>query len=332
MQVPVIDISPFLEPASAHNAEARAEVARQWHAAFSTIGFASVVGHGIAPETLAAIQQVSRSFFDLPLPQKQLSSFPGQKQSQGYYQVGVETVNKAFASASGKAAPPDLVETLTFAFVDWEEEGATSDFERTIFRPNLWPETPADLNDVVRDYYERVRHIALVLMDISAQALELPVDYFAPNYERIATSLRLAHYPEQVVEPEPGQLRYGAHTDYMGYTILLQDDAPGGLQVRDADGSWIDAPPRSGAFTVNCGDLLSRWTNGRFRSNIHRVVNPPRSATGSSRRISVVMFTGPDYAAEISCIPTCATEARPARFAPIRCWDHFQQKVNASLA
>jgi isopenicillin N synthase-like dioxygenase len=177
-----------------------------------------------------------------------------------------------------------------------------------------------------------VRHIALVLMDISAQALDLPAHFFAPYYERIATSLRLAHYPEQVVEPEPGQLRYGAHTDYMGYTILLQDDAPGGLQVRDSDGSWIDAPPRSGAFTVNCGDLLSRWTNGRFKSNIHRVVNPPRSATGSSRRISVVMFTGPDYSSEISCIPTCQSEATPARFAPIRCWDHFQNKVNASLA
>jgi isopenicillin N synthase-like dioxygenase len=331
MQVPIINISPFLEPTSPNNAAARAEVASQWSAAFSTIGFASVVGHGVEPELFRAVQQASKVFFDLPMQQKQQSSFPGEKQSQGYYQVGVETVNKAFAKADGNAPPPDLVETLTFAFVDWEMDGTRSDFERSIFRANLWPDAPENLGALVRDYYARVRHIAQVLMEISAQALKLPADFFAPYYERIATSLRLAHYPEQVVEPEPGQLRYGAHTDYMGYTILLQDDAPGGLQVLDSDGTWIDAPPRAGAFTVNCGDLLSRWTNGRWKSNIHRVVNPPRSVTGSSRRISVVMFTGPDYEAEITCIPTCQSEAYPARYAPIRCWEHFQNKVRASL-
>lgn len=332
MQVPVIDISPFLAPADLQDCGARAEVAQQWREAFTTLGFANVVGHGVEPSALAAIQQASRGFFDLPLAEKERSSFAGRKQSQGYYQVGVETVNKAFARGQGKAPPPDLVETLTFAFVDWEAAGAASDFERSIFRPNLWPAEPPQLEALVRDYYAQVRRIALVLMDISAAALDLPPGYFAPYYERIATSLRLAHYPEQMVEPEPGQLRYGAHTDYMGYTILLQDDAPGGLQVRDSDGGWIDAPPRRGAFTVNCGDLLSRWTNGRFKSNVHRVVNPPRSATGSSRRISVVMFTGPDYAAQISCLPTCQSASRPARFAPIRCWDHFQNKVSASLA
>ncbi len=331
MQVPTIDISPFLAPATPGNAAARAEVARQWSDAFTTIGFASVVGHGIDLTMLRAVQQAGLAFFDLPLEEKQRSSFPGAKQSQGYYQVGVETVNKAFAAKNGSTAPPDLVETLTLAFVDWEASGTRSDFERSIFRPNLWPEQPAGLSDLLHNYYGRVFHIARVLMDISAQALDLPADFFAPTYERMATSLRLAHYPEQLQEPEPGQLRYGAHTDYMGYTILLQDDAPGGLQVLDADGSWIDAPPQTGAFTVNCGDLLSRWTNGVWKSNIHRVVNPPRSLTGSSRRLSVVMFTGPDYEAEIRCIPTCQSDERPARFGPIQCWDHFQNKVRASL-
>ncbi|HWH82583.1 MAG TPA: 2OG-Fe(II) oxygenase family protein [Burkholderiaceae bacterium] len=331
MQVPTIDISPFMNDPRGDGLVRRAEVARQWNEAYATIGFANVVGHGIALEELQAIQTAGRSFFDLPLEEKQRASFAGEKRSQGYFQLGLETVNKAFDARSGQDAPPDLVETLTFAFADWEQRTDLTAFEASIYRPNLWPQQPLGLEALLRRYHAQVSNIARVLMEISAAALGLQAGFFEPYYRRMATSLRLAHYPEQPTEPKPGQLRYGAHTDYMGFTLLLQDDAPGGLQVQDTEGRWIDAPPLAGAFTVNCGDLLSRWTNGRWRSNIHRVVNPPRGLLGSSRRLSVVMFTGPDYEAQIECLPTCRSEEHPASFPPVRCWDHFQSKVNASL-
>ncbi len=73
--------------------------------------------------------------------------------------------------------------------------------------------------------------------------------------------LRLAYYPEQLVDPVPGQLRNAAHTDFAGFTILLQDSAPGGLQVLMPDGSWIGVPSVPGTLVINTGDLLQRWTN-----------------------------------------------------------------------
>ena len=168
-------------------------------------------------------------------------------------------------------------------------------------------------------------------MGLTAQALELPKDYFVPFYDRMTTHLRLSNYPDQPTSPAPGQIRSGAHSDYLCMTILRQDDAPGGLQVQAPDGAWIDVRPEPGALVVNVGDLMARWTNGRWRSNVHRVVNPPRDATGSARRISIVFFTGPNHDAMVSCLPTCASPSRPARYPPIRAWDHYMAKVRASM-
>lgn len=328
MKVPVIDISPFLDPAA--KAAQRDAVAREWDHALRTMGFASIVGHGVPQDLLDRVREAALAFFDLPLEEKRKCSFPGSKESQGYFQVGAETVSKTF-TASGDATPPDLVETLTFAFVDWETTGTRSDFERSIFRPNRWPTHPAGASDTIREYYWAVHRVARSLMRLSAAALRLPDSYFDKYYERIATSLRLAHYPPQETPPREGQMRYGPHTDYMGFTILLQDERHGGLEVLDPQEQWVPVEPMRGAFTVNVGDLLSRWTNLHWKSNIHRVVNPPPEAA-SHRRLSVVLFTGPDYESEIACIPTCQSPDDPPRFAPIQCWDHFQEKVRASLS
>jgi isopenicillin N synthase-like dioxygenase len=323
----VIDISPFVDPDG--SPADRARVAREWDHAFRSIGFASVVGHGVPDALTTGVREAALSFFDLPLAQKQQCSFGGEKRSQGYFQVGLETVSRTLAPATD-TVPPDLVETLTFAFVDWERDGPRSDFERSIFRPNLWPARPPQARASLQAYYDAVHGLAKTLMAVSAQALALPAGFFDRYYERMATSLRLAHYPPQAHPPLQGQLRYGAHTDYMGYTVLLQDEQFGGLQVLDAQDGWVDVAPLANAFTVNCGDLLARWTNGHWRSNVHRVVNPPCELAGT-RRLSVVLFTGPDYESGIECIPTCVTAETPARFASIKCWDHFQEKVHASL-
>jgi isopenicillin N synthase-like dioxygenase len=139
--------------------------------------------------------------------------------------------------------------------------------------------------------------------------------------------LRLAYYPEQLTDPVPGQLRNAAHTDFAGFTILLQDNAPGGLQVLMPDGSWIDVPPVPGTLVINTGDLLQRWTNDRWMSNVHRVVNPPIERRGSSRRLSVVFFTGPRDDAEITCLPGCASATTPARYEPITAGEHVRAKM-----
>ncbi|MFT4173146.1 MAG: 2OG-Fe(II) oxygenase family protein [Rhodocyclaceae bacterium] len=115
-------------------------------------------------------------------------------------------------------------------------------------------------------------------------------------------SLRFVCYPAQRDAPAAGQMRYGAHHDYGGLTILRQDAPPGGLQIADRDGSWHDVPPQPDSFVINVGDLMSRWTGGRWRSTLHRVVNPP-AAQADLRRLSMVAFTGPNDDAVVSCLP-----------------------------
>jgi isopenicillin N synthase-like dioxygenase len=327
MSIPQIDIAPFL----AGDPAGRRDVARQWAAAFETVGFATITGHGIGDALPAAVHAMAARFFDLPPAVKQRCALPGEARSQGYVAVGAEALANTVGTG-GPTAPPDLFEGITFQHCDWERHGIRSAFDRTIYAPNIWPDEPAGFRPLVETYFDQVYDLAQSLMRLGALALDLPEDYFAPHYDRMSTQLRLTNYPDQAAPPLPGQLRSGAHTDYLGFTILRQDDAPGGLQVQLPDGGWIDVAPVPGAFVINAGDLLSRWTNGRWKSNLHRVVNPPRDLGRSARRISIVFFTGPNHDAVISCLPTCQGPDNPPRFVPVRAWEHFMEKVRASVA
>jgi isopenicillin N synthase-like dioxygenase len=324
MQVPVIDIAAF----SGGNADEQAAAARQWARAFETIGFATLVGHGVPEALLGEIHALALNFFDRPLEEKMRCNFRPGEVGQGYVPMGVEAVARTM---DDKQAPADLCEALSFSNPEWEKTAPSNPLDRSLFRPNRWPETPPHFRARLTEYFGAVYALGQALMRLSAPALDLPDDYFRPYYDRMGSSLRLVHYPDQASDPLPGQLRYGAHTDYTGFTLLRQDDAPGGLQVRSPDGAWVDVPPVPGGLVINAGDLLARWTNDRWKSNVHRVINPPRGLTGSTRRLSIVMFTGPNADARIECLPSCQGADRPAKYPPIIARDHLMSKLRASM-
>ena len=99
--------------------------------------------------------------------------------------------------------------------------------------------------------------------------------------------LRFGGAPAQLVPPLPGQLRAGAHSD-CGSLILAAEDRPGGLQVHNAAGEWMDVPVVPNCFIINLGDLMARWTNNAWVSTLHRVVNPPLDSGAESRRLSQI--------------------------------------------
>ena len=154
--------------------------------------------------------------------------------------------------------------------------------------------------------------LAIDLMRLFALALDLPERYFDSSVDRSISRLRVRNYPAPAETPEPGQLRAGAHSDYGSLTILKTEDRPGGLQVLGKDGAWLDVPHLPGCFVVNIGDMLARWTNDRWVSTLHRVVNPPPDRVAESRRQSVVFFQNPNYDAVVSCLPSCVDGANPA--------------------
>ena len=121
-----------------------------------------------------------------------------------------------------------------------------------------------------------------------------------------------------MAQVKEGQLGAGAHTDYGMLTLLFQDKI-GGLQVFDK-GVWLDVDPIEDTIVVNTGDLMERWTNGRFKSTLHRV--QPR--IGASPRSSIAVFVDPDTDTPVEVLASCIDEDHPARFEPITAGEHIQ--------
>ena len=139
--------------------------------------------------------------------------------------------------------------------------------------------------------------------------------------------------PLSTTQQTSSAVRYGAHTDYTGYTILCQDDNDvgaldaGGLQVLLKSGQWAAVTPRRNAFVVNIGDLYEVWTNGRWRSTVHRVMKPPPASNAATQpRLSIPFFTGPHDSAMISCLPGMG----PAKYAPVSAGEHLRRKLGIS--
>ena len=74
--------------------------------------------------------------------------------------------------------------------------------------------------------------------------------------------------------PQPGQLRAGAHSDYGSLTLLMQGEGASGLEILNRQQEWVPVTPCKPQVVVNLGDLMERWTNGKWVSSLHRVVPP----------------------------------------------------------
>ena len=301
--VPVIDISPFL----AGDAAARQRVARELAAAAEQIGFFSITGHGVPNATMDALYESAHAFFELPLAQKQQVAPPAPTYPRGYKGLGFE----ALAAGNQQDTPPDLKEYWHFGReVIPDQPHYTGPQGRNYFHRNIWPARPAGFAAAADAYYRAMDDLSVVLCRISALALGLPEHWFADKIDRHVTAARINYYPRQDNPPAAGQLRAGAHTDYGMLTILSAESAPG-LQVLTRSGQWVDVATDKYRFVCNIGDLLMRWTNDRWVSNTHRVLNPPVETARASSRMSIAFFHHPNYDAKIECIPGCAGAAAP---------------------
>jgi len=247
--------------------------------------------------------------------------------SRGYIPIGDESLSYSL----GREAPPDAKEVLALGLEDVPDD---DDHRRGPaafhFAPNLWPARPEGLRDVVIAYYRAMERLAADLMRVFAIALALPEDFFADKIDRHISGFRLINYPEQPREPVPGQLRSGEHSDYGSLTILRIEDAPGGLQVRTPGGAWADVGAVPDGFVVNLGDLMMHWTNARWVSTLHRVVNPPRDRALGSGRLSFVFFHQPNHDALIECLPTCQGPDNPPKYPPVTSGEHRLRKFRAT--
>jgi len=322
--IPLIDIGPFLEGSAAGKRKGAEEVAR----ACEEIGFFTIVGHGVPKDLTDRMYTVSRAFFDLPLEEKMKVKRPFPNRAPGYFPSG----SRNFAYTLDQKTPPDLMEGLAIGPVDVpDQEYYRRPEAQSYFGPNVWPAEPDTLRPTWIEYFHTMEKLAADIMRIFAVALKLPEDFFADKIDKHISVLRANHYPEQPVPPLPEQLRAGAHSDYGSLTILRMDDAPGGLQVYNRRGEWVDVMPVADSFVVNIGDLMMLWTNDRWISTLHRVVNPPRDQALGSARLSLVFFHMPNYDTVVRCIESCHGPDNSPKYPPVTTGEHLTMKFRKSF-
>jgi len=307
MVVPVIDLHGI-----GTDRARRLAAAREIDEACRDIGFFTVVNHGVPATVDHACWRAARAFFDLPAAARQAVAFPYPGYPYGYAGLASETL----AQSRGTAGPPDLKESFCIGPLRRPERprGRKGEDEPEAFAyaDNLWPAALPGFRAAWEAYYRAMAGLAHRLMRLFALGLGLEEGYFDDKIDRHISALRALNYPDQRGPPVPGQLRAGVHSDYGSLTILRQEAKPGGLEVLTREGDWLPVPDIPGGYVVNIGDLMATWTNDRWVSTLHRVVNPPPDAAGSTRRQSLAFFHQPNWDAEIRCLPTClAPGARP---------------------
>jgi isopenicillin N synthase-like dioxygenase len=171
------------------------------------------------------------------------------------------------------------------------------------FQPNVYPAEVPGLEPAVLAYLARMRALADELLVLCAAALGLERDFFTRHTGHATHTMNINWYPPMSVagRPEPGQYRIGPHTDFGTVTILDREPGRGGLQVWTAEDGWQDAPYRPGAFTINTGDLLARWSGDRWKSNRHRVL-PPQAEAPDEDLVSLVYFYEADHDAVVESL------------------------------
>ena len=165
----------------------------------------------------------------------------------------------------------------------------------------------------MEQHYLDMQALAQTLLRAMTIALGIERDFFDSRFVEPVSVLRMIHYPPRHTASSAAQQGAGAHTDYGCITLLYQDSA-GGLQVKNVNGEWIDAPPIDGTFVVNLGDMMARWSNDRYRSTPHRVISPL-----GVDRYSMPFFAEPHPDTEISCLPGCYSDDHPPKYPSTTC-------------
>lgn len=303
--IPVIDISALRDGSDP------AAVARQLHAASQGLGFIYVSGHGIAADLIDTARANAFDFFRAPDAAK--ADLIVSKSHRGWLKPG--------ASKMHDGARADLKESFIWGY---EADDETLD-DHSLRGPNQWPTFVPQLQSSAMAYFERAHEVAHHLMRGFALGLQLDEQFFLKSAQRPLSRASFVYYPAQPAELGEQQFGVAPHTDFGVLTVLCQDDT-GGLQVEDINGEWIHAPPIDGTLVVNVGDLLSRWTNGAYKSTPHRVVN-----TSGRELMSLVLAFDPNPETVIDSTQVFG-DSQQAKEPPITCGDYLTWRFGKAFS
>lgn len=264
MSIPIIDISPIF----GNDQNKINELVNLVDKTMQEVGFFMIKNHQFKTNVLDKTWKLTRKYFDQSFEIKnKIPMTPD-------YPYGYES--KEILSLSfnqDKVTHPDMKETFQICINS---------------KNNKLPQTPNQMASAVTNYYLSMSQLAEKLLEIFALALKEPRNWFKNKIDNHQSALRLLNYPH-VENYIPGRTRATQHSDYGILTILKQDNV-GGLQVLSKEEKWIDVKSPDECFVINIGDLMKRWTNDKWKSTIHRVVNPNIQKGVNNRRQSIAFF------------------------------------------
>ncbi|KAJ6806339.1 S-norcoclaurine synthase 1-like [Iris pallida] len=263
-ELPVIDLR--LAQTSQEECDRLGRACEEW-------GFFQLVNHGVEAEVIEKMKLDIAEFFKLPLEEK-----------EAYAQL------------------PDGYEGYGQIFVKSEEQKLDWGDMITIFtRPHstrnmrFWPTHPPTFRDTLENYTSAVRDVATCVLGVMARNLGLDPEIIMNIFKDIPQAVRINYYP-----PCPDTKKvigHSPHSDATSLTVLLQANDVQGLQLRK-NGKWLPIRPLPGAFIVNIGDHLEMYTNGRYKSNEHRVV-----VNTEKERLSIAAFHTPTHDTALRPLP-----------------------------
>ena len=311
--VPVIDIAPLRD--GTDPAGVGAELA--WAA--TEIGFLYVRNHGVDAGIVERARQVALEFFRLPEEAKREAAT--NQSHHGWLKPGATKVNDD--------ARLDLKESFNWGMEIEGESGREDDPAAApanpLLGPNEWPPAMPELRIGVYPYFEAASACAEDLLRGFALGAGLEAEHFIRHRDRPVSRGSLQYYPPQPDGAGENQFGVAPHTDFGVLTVLCQD-AIGGLEIRRRNGEWAAMPPIPGTLVVNIGDLLHRWSNRRYRSTVHRVIN-----TSGRERLSLVLAYDPNFETLVDPQAFCAEDETP-HDEPIACGDYLLWRLRKAFS
>lgn len=306
-RIPVIDASGLFSTSPDYG-----RVGASLLDAATSVGFFYVAGHCINERTIERAFEVSRRFFAMPPEQRE--SVRAVEYHRGLIAPGVSRME-------GHRIP-DLKESYIWG-VDYPPGNPDFRSGNELLAPNRWPESMPEMREALVAYLDAAHRCGTALLRAIAASLDIEPDYFVGRFRNPVSRGSLIHYPPQPSKAGDELFGVSPHTDYGTLTLLAQDDT-GGLRVQGADGRWVAAHPIPGTLVVNVGDLLARWSNDRFRSTPHAVVN-----SSGRERYSIAVFVDPDWDTVVSPV---VKPGEQAHYEDVLCGDYIRARFDRSFS
>lgn len=306
-RIPSVDLKDFLSGDSKRKQKFVDEIGK----AYEEIGFVALKGHFLDDTLVDELYNEIKKFFDQPIENKQKYEIPGIGGQRGYVSFGKE-------SAKGKKEG-DLKEFWHFG--QFVENNPKLEAE---YPPNVEVLELPEFNKIGKETYRMLEKTAKHVLRALALHLGIKETYFDEYIHNGNSILRPIHYPPILNEPKDA-VRAAAHGDINLITLLMGAQGRG-LQVQNNKGEWIDAIAEPDELMINVGDMLSRHTNNKLKSTIHRVINPPRELWGTSR-YSIPFFMHPVSDMKLNVLENCVDDEHPKLYEDITAGEFLHERL-----